>query len=510
MKEVLKKSVSFNRIEFWAITTIWVFLLFFFITDGLDGNSSYKYPFNRQLFEKAHVPYNYFTHYFIPQLIRFLFLYMVLVYMNFLVIPRILERKMLMLQVFLIFLSFWVSVFVFGSTDTYLRGYLYPNAGGRYEVNLGIYRHSFVISLKLLLVLFFYSVIKYTGIHLLSRASVLERKYQFVTREAIVATIVWTFGLLLLVASGAPMEVVVGWMILVPTGMMIFLLNYYWLIPRALKRKYSFLVLMGQNAVILFVVFGLFSILIIIAVKWGDDGVSLSLFNSVFNFFITVPLTWVIYRRQVKGRQVIDTLKMELGQSNANFDFLRSQINPHFLFNALNTIYGTAIQENAERTGGAVLKLSDMMRFMLQENMQETIPLMREVEYLNNYLSLQKLRTATSPDIRIQTDIESTVLPIRVAPMLFIPFVENAFKHGISFREPSYISITLAVKNGVVNFDVFNSKHKRAANDPEADKSGIGLNNVRQRLQLLYPGKHELVIRETANDFFVHLSIQSV
>jgi LytS/YehU family sensor histidine kinase len=92
--------------------------------------------------------------------------------------------------------------------------------------------------------------------------------------------------------------------------------------------------------------------------------------------------------------------------------------------------------------------------------------------------------------------------------MLLIPFVENAFKHGISLRESSHINVTLELKERTLYFDVYNSKHQRTENDPEQDKSGIGLNNVRQRLQLLYPARHELVIRETAKDFFVHLTIQ--
>ena len=92
--------------------------------------------------------------------------------------------------------------------------------------------------------------------------------------------------------------------------------------------------------------------------------------------------------------------------------------------------------------------------------------------------------------------------------MLLIPFVENAFKHGISFQEPSHIKITLEMKDNMLYFDVYNSKHPRGENDPEKGKSGIGLNNVRQRLQLLYPKKHELIVRETGKDFFVHLTIQ--
>ncbi len=203
----------------------------------------------------------------------------------------------------------------------------------------------------------------------------------------------------------------------------------------------------------------------------------------------------------------MQNLQKELGQSTAKLDFLRSQINPHFLFNALNTLYGTAIQENAERTGEGIQQLGDMMRFMLYENMQKKISLEREIEYLENYIHLQRLRTDINPNIVIQAQIQQQFDYAQISPMLLIPFVENAFKHGISFREPSHIKIALERKGNTLYFDVYNSRHSKTENDPEKDISGIGLNNVKQRLQLLYPGKHELLIRENSKEFFVHLNV---
>jgi len=149
-----------------------------------------------------------------------------------------------------------------------------------------------------------------------------------------------------------------------------------------------------------------------------------------------------------------------------------------------------------------------MMRFMLQENMQEKILLVREIDYLNNYIALQKLRTQTSPDISIVLQIEEHVNALQIAPMLLIPFIENAFKHGISLREPSHINISLQTKENTLYFDVHNSIHPKVVNDTEKYNNGIGLENVKQRLALLYPDKHELVIRESAKDFFIHLTIQ--
>jgi LytS/YehU family sensor histidine kinase len=145
---------------------------------------------------------------------------------------------------------------------------------------------------------------------------------------------------------------------------------------------------------------------------------------------------------------------------------------------------------------------------MLQENMQDKISLIREIDYLNNYISLQRLRTDPNPIVQIQTQIDDRDNLFKIAPMLLIPFVENAFKHGISFREPSYIKVTLEIKDDTLYFNVFNSKHDRQENDPEKDKRGIGLENVKQRLKLSYPNKHELKIRDTPKEFLIHLTIQ--
>lgn len=230
-------------------------------------------------------------------------------------------------------------------------------------------------------------------------------------------------------------------------------------------------------------------------------------FHLMAQLAISTPLAWYVYKTRNATEEQIFALKKELGKSDANLGFLKSQINPHFLFNALNTLYGTALQEKAERTGEGIQKLGDMMRFMLHENMQDKISLIRDIDYLNNYIELQKLRTSTTVDINIKTEIEEQLMDLKISPMLLIPFVENAFKHGISLQSPSHIKVTLQTKANMLYFDVNNSIHLKADGDPEKINSGIGLENVKQRLSLLYPKKHELIIRESAKEFFVHLTL---
>ncbi|HSJ67001.1 MAG TPA: histidine kinase [Anditalea sp.] len=228
----------------------------------------------------------------------------------------------------------------------------------------------------------------------------------------------------------------------------------------------------------------------------------------IIMLFVIIPASNALFVKYDNYLGHINTLSVQVNQGVANMDFLRSQINPHFLFNALNTLYGTALQENAERTGEGVQKLGDMMRFMLHENNQETIPLEREKEYLVNYVDLQMLRIKDQENIDINFNRSEGICGGMIAPMLLVPFVENAFKHGISFQKKSWIKISLRCLDGSVHLDVNNSIHRKDQDDPEYKASGIGLENVRQRLNLLYPNKHELIIRENDLEFFVHLSIK--
>ena len=223
---------------------------------------------------------------------------------------------------------------------------------------------------------------------------------------------------------------------------------------------------------------------------------------------ITTPVSWYLFLRRKDKILEVQGLQTALGQSEADLQFLRSQINPHFLFNVLNTLYGTALQEQASRTAAGVQRLGDMMRFMLHENHLQYIPMDREVEYLKNYIALQELRTESSDSIRIRTDIDETFPDLRIAPMLFIPFVENGFKHGISLREPSWIELRLKYEGDRINFEMSNSIHTRKGDDPEKTRSGIGLKNVLHRLKLLYPDRHEFHMHQDDKEFFVQLSIQ--
>ncbi|WP_209330484.1 sensor histidine kinase [Lunatimonas salinarum] len=240
----------------------------------------------------------------------------------------------------------------------------------------------------------------------------------------------------------------------------------------------------------------------------GPDMVFFGIGLALIVVVIVIPLSTMVFDKYETYLGKIHTLTAKADQSTANLSFLRSQINPHFLFNALNTLYGTALQEGSEHTATGIQKLGDMMRFMLHENNQEKIAVEREKEYLINYVDLQELRFNGQENTSITFNRSTDTCKGQIAPMLLIPFIENAFKHGISLQHKSWVNISLRCLAGSVHLDVTNSMHRSKSDDPEHKSSGIGLQNVRQRLQLLYPGKHELIIRENDLEFFVHLSIQ--
>ncbi len=278
--------------------------------------------------------------------------------------------------------------------------------------------------------------------------------------------------------------------------------NLYWIFP--MKGSQSFL-----NPAILFrlvLCALLFSIPILFFIHEGFAA-ALILYISVLLFIIT-PISWLVYQKRKDEILLLRGAEKTIAKSKTDLQFLRSQINPHFLFNVLNTLYGTALQENAERTAGGIQKLGDMMRFMLHENNLDFIEMSKEIDYLKNYIALQKLRTQTSSDIIIEDNISGQNCNHKIAPMLLIPLVENAFKHGISLKEKSWIKINLECNEKNILFEVRNSMHSRQDTDPEKDRSGIGLKNVLERLRLIYGGRFDISVNGDGKEFYVQLSIQ--
>lgn len=500
VKNIIDKSFSLNKIEFWASTTIFVFAVFFLSTSSESSN--------RYLFEEARIPFNYYEDFYFPQLVKYTALYLAFLLFNFRIMPRLLRQENLFLSIFLIAVTFVAIGLIFGIANTYEQNYLFNRYDNEQETYNIIFQASFRYALWLLLMFVFYTVIKAVGLYMLTNSEAIQSKYQLLTRDSLAAFVLWMMSMFILLLVEAHGELLLAWAVAVPSAILLYCYSFYALIPKSLGKKRPFLSYLLKVGIVLVLAYLPVSLVLMLFVYHEDVAFAIAFFSSVFQLLVTAPLTWVLYKRQMQGHEELFVLKKELGRSNANLDFLRSQINPHFLFNALNTLYGTALQENSDRTAQGIQMLGDMMRFMLHENHQAKILLSREIDYMRNYIDLQLLRTSTSPDISIQTKIEDVVADKFIAPMLLIPFVENAFKHGISLKNKSWIRITLHCEQNKLYFDVYNSTHPKSEQDTEKDKSGIGLSNVRQRLALLYPDRHELIIRETAEEYFVHLTMQ--
>ncbi len=295
-----------------------------------------------------------------------------------------------------------------------------------------------------------------------------------------------------------------AYFVFIPSVIFVYFSNTYWLFPRFANTPDISFQLIWRLA---------FSTLLYsfpFALFLNKAGVmpNMWLISCIIQFIVVTPVTWILYQQRKDKIRELRGAEIALSKSTADLKFLRSQINPHFLFNVLNTIYAMALVDGSKRTANAVQMLGDMMRFMLDDNHLDFIPLDSELNYLRNYIALQKLRIQNSDQINISEDITVEDCSLEVIPMLLIPIVENAFKHGINLNEKSWIKINLTCSHNNIHLEVRNSLHLKETNDPEKKHTGIGLLNVKERLLLFYEGRHELSYGATENEFIAELIIK--
>jgi LytS/YehU family sensor histidine kinase len=192
-------------------------------------------------------------------------------------------------------------------------------------------------------------------------------------------------------------------------------------------------------------------------------------------------------------------------QLGMELKFLRSQVSPHFLFNILTNLVFLA-RKKSDKLEESLLMLSGLMRYMLYDAGKK-ISLQQEVEYLESYVALQKLRFGRDVDILFNIELSQAEKDYSIEPMMLIPFVENAFKHGTGYRHQPFININLMVQQGALSFQVKN-KFSNEADAVKEESSGIGLSNVQSRLKLLYPGRHNLKIHSSADEFDINLTLK--
>jgi len=222
--------------------------------------------------------------------------------------------------------------------------------------------------------------------------------------------------------------------------------------------------------------------------------VTTNLFIVIFVGMIRFAVDWFEFESRQKAA--------ENEKLTAELNFLKAQINPHFLFNTLNNLYYLAYSQSPNTTE-VIAKLSQMMRYMIYDSNHPSVPLSKEIEYMQNYISLEKLRLNSQVPIRF--DIEGDIHQVTIVPLIFITFLENAFKHGISNAMGAWVNISIKINGKECIYSVENSKVENV--NAKSEKSGIGLQNVHRRLELSYPGRYELKTEEGSNRYFVQLKI---
>lgn len=217
-------------------------------------------------------------------------------------------------------------------------------------------------------------------------------------------------------------------------------------------------------------------------------------------------LSWLA---RVTENLVLNTIKKEQLEKQAveaELYYLKSQINPHFLFNTLNNIH-TLVYKQAPAAPEAVMRLASLMRYMIYESNAPIVPLSREIDYLQDYISLQQLRYKKAPVVNLE--IEGDTDSCLIAPLLFIHLLENAYKHSPTRLEPGDVKVRVEIIENTLSFSIRNPINKNPGNNLE-EPGGIGLQNVRKRLALLYPDQHQLQINSTGDMFNIILKISGL
>tara|TARA_R110000868_G_scaffold145789_3_gene366197 strand:- start:3114 stop:4205 length:1092 start_codon:yes stop_codon:yes gene_type:complete len=304
------------------------------------------------------------------------------------------------------------------------------------------------------------------------------------------------------------------------TGILLFYLTYFYLVPKLLlQKKYWTFVAIILSIIALFTIIRILYFLPdlrplepprIYDIKGQEiirqirsprkNSFVMRIFPSIFYIFIVASSTVL---RTLSGFYDNEQNKLitERNRTTKELIYLRKQTNPHFLFNALNSIYSLAYKKS-DLVPDAIVTLSEMMRYMLYETDNKTVFLEKEINYIKNYIELQKLRLNNIENIFI--NIHGETRDKQIEPLLLISFIENAFKYGTDYKGVAHVKIKINISDNILDFWIENKMEHHAK---DIENSGIGLTNIESRLNLLYPNSHQLTITETDTIYSVHLNL---
>lgn len=284
--------------------------------------------------------------------------------------------------------------------------------------------------------------------------------------------------------------------------------HLYFLVPQLLNRRKYVLYAICTVALVMAYSYVNYTLLTWIPESISSEGLvfyisSLNPRYDIFEGLFTLVITYSIkYAGQVRTTQ---TRLLQLQRDNLTLELnaLKAQINPHFLFNTLNNIYSLALRKS-DKAPEMVLKLSDMMRYVLYECNSGPVLVEREIQFVSNYIELERIRHGSH--VSINYSLTGNPEESRIEPLLLIPIVENSFKHGINAQmEKGFVEVQLNVVNGKLEMEVINSVPLNGTS--LHDKGGIGLDNVKKRLELIYPGKHTIHIESLPEMYKVDLTL---
>ena len=263
------------------------------------------------------------------------------------------------------------------------------------------------------------------------------------------------------------------------------------------RRKY---LLYGISVAVIVIITG-FIVEFIFQIFFASPGSHTAGFLSAL-FYIISSTGLKYYSEGIQNQRRIQ--EIEFKQLQTEMQLLKSQINPHFFFNTLNNLYALSL-EKADEVPDVILKISDLMRYVLDSNKKKSVRLSDEIEFIKNYTELERLRFEKKAKINL--NMEGNIDSIEIPPMLFIPFIENSFKHGMKASvNGGFVSILFQVEDEYLNFTI--SNNKPASEKKPDDSTQMGLENIRRRLNLLYDGKYKLVIKEENEEYHTVLKIR--
>lgn len=340
-----------------------------------------------------------------------------------------------------------------------------------------------------------------------------DKKRKFLSLEVQLTLLLWVVYLVipyLVVPERYQYSLAPSELLIKTSYLVLALFNNFVLIPRFLhKSKYA---LFAALVFATLVVGALFEELVLEYLFFPDTrGAQLTLRGVQWAFskvgfalilFSTFKLIWDYQRKQ---SQIVELEKEKIA---SELKFLKSQVNPHVLFNNLNNIYSYAL-EKSDKVPEMLLKLSDIMRYMLNEEDSQFVSLEKEIRYLEDFIELQKLRLEERGSVSMQ--VSGNTESYKIAPLLLVAFVENSFKHSMQSEVDNIeIDINIAVENDMLTFssrNTFSEVDGPSLNNRKGRETGIGLQNVKKRLQLIYKDRHKLNISKEGNFFVVHLTL---